>query len=216
MGRGSGKVTPAMEDLMSAIDSQTIGQPERFRSLDELKDALEVLPRPKDRGHVALLMTRDAGGQRMPLSETRLDPEAGVPGDAWGRAKDRRADMQIAVMEAGVAKLIANGQPLELFGDCLMLDLDLSRQNLPPGSRVRVGQALLEVTPMPHNGCSKFQARFGKDALRFVVMKELRHNNLRGTYMQVLEAGSVRLGDPVEVVSRPAKAASEPSLSAAK
>jgi MOSC domain-containing protein YiiM len=110
-------------------------------------------------------------------------------------------------MEFGVANLIANGQPLELFGDCLMLDLDLSQQNLPPGSQLRVGRALLEVTPMPHNGCAKFQARFGKDALRFVSMKELRHNNLRGTYMRVIEAGEVCLGDDVEVLSRPAAAA---------
>jgi MOSC domain-containing protein YiiM len=150
-------------------------------------------------------MFRGEGGKRMALKEAQLDPDVGVPGDAWGRNEGRHADMQIAVMEEGVAKLIANGQPLELFGDCLMLDLDLSRENLPPGSRVKVGQALLEVTPMPHNGCSKFQSRFGKDALRFVVMKELRHNNLRGTYMRVIESGVVRLDDQAEVVARPAK-----------
>ncbi len=173
------------------------------------------MPRPKDRGQVTLLMIRGEGGRRVALDEVRLDPDLGMPGDAWGRAKDRRPDMQIAVMEDGVARLIANGQPRELFGDCLMLDLDLSRENLPPGSVVRVGQALLEVTPMPHNGCSKFQARFGKEALRFVVMKELRHNNLRGTYMRVIEGGRVRLGDQADVVARPDQSNQEPSLSAA-
>ena len=200
---------------MSAIDSQTIGQPEKFRSLDELKESLAALPRSKDRGQVTLLMIRGEGGGRVALEEASLDPDLGLPGDAWGRGEDRRPDMQIAVMEAGVARLIANGQPLELFGDCLMLDLDLSRENLPPGSVVRVGQALLEVTPMPHNGCSKFQARFGKEALCFVVMKELRHNNLRGTYMQVIEGGRVRLGDRADVVARPAQSNLEPSLSVA-
>jgi hypothetical protein len=205
-----------VEIIMSAIDSQTVGNSETFRSLDDLKASLAQLKRPKDRGQVRLLMIRDEGGRRVALDETRLDPDLGMPGDAWGRAKDRRPDMQIAVMEAGVARLIANGQPLELFGDCLMLDLDLSRENLPPGSLVRVGQALLEVTPMPHNGCSKFQARFGKEALRFVVMKELRHNNLRGTYMRVIEGGGVRLGDRADVVARPAAAAgTEPLASAA-
>ena len=201
---------------MSIIESHTIGDSRTFRSLDELKESLVRLPRPKDRGRVDLLMIRGDGGRRMALKEVRLDPELGVPGDAWGRAKDRRLDMQIAVMETGVARLIANGQPLELFGDCLMLDLDLSRENLPPSSRVRVGQALLEVTPMPHNGCSKFQARFGKDALRFVVMKELRHNNLRGTYMRVVNGGSVCIGDAAEVLSRPAQPRPQPSLAEVK
>ena len=201
---------------MSAIDSQTVGNSGAFRSLDELTASLVQLTRPKDRGRVSLLMFRGEGGRRVALKETRLDPDLGVPGDAWGRDKERRGDMQIAVMEDGVAKLIANGQPLELFGDCLMLDLDLSRENLPSGSRVKVGQALLEVTPMPHNGCSKFQSRFGKDALRFVVMKELRHNNLRGTYMRVIESGVVRIGDEAKVVSRPATAGAESFASAAQ
>ena len=107
--------------------------------------------------------------------------------------------MQIAVMQADVAELVANGQPLTLFGDSLFLALDLSTPNLPAGSRVRVGGAVLEVTPVPHNGCRKFQGRFGQDALRLVSMKELRHRNLRGIYMRVVEPGEAGPGDAVEV-----------------
>ena len=111
--------------------------------------------------------------------------------------------MQIAVMQTAVAELIANGQTLTLFGDNLFLELDLSAANLPAGSRLRVGGAVLEVTPMPHNGCRKFQARFGQDALRFVSVMQLRHRNLRGIYMRVVEPGDVQPGDAVEVLARP-------------
>jgi MOSC domain-containing protein YiiM len=188
---------------MTAIDSNSIGTPDRFRTLAELQEKLGALSGGReDRGRVALLVRLGEGGRREILDRVRLAPEAGVPGDAWGRAAEPKRDMQIAVMQKDVAELIANGQPLALFGDCLVLDLDLSAANLPSGSRVRVGGAILEVTPFPHNGCRKFRARFGDDALRFVSMRELRHRNLRGIYMCVAEGGEVRTGDQVDVIFR--------------
>jgi MOSC domain-containing protein YiiM len=193
-------------DLRDAttIDSSSIGDPARFRPLAELERMLTDLPRlNKDQGRVALLMKRVKDGRREVLREAVLAPDAGVPGDAWGRASRPNPEMQIAVMELDVARLIANDQPLTLFGDCLVLDLDLSSGNLPAGSRLRVGGAVLEVTPEPHNGCRKFRARFGDAALRFVSMPALRDRNLRGIYMRVISAGTVKPGDPVEVIARP-------------
>ena len=189
---------------MIPIGSDTVGDPDRFRSLADLREMLMALPAAReDKGHVALLMRRCDGGRREVLERIGLMPEAGIPGDAWVRAAQPKHDMQIAVMQKDVAELIANGQPLTLFGDCLILDLDLSAGNLPAGSRLRVGSAILEVTPEPHNGCRKFRARFGDDALRFVSARELRHRNLRGIYMCVAEGGEVKTGDPVDVMFRP-------------
>jgi MOSC domain-containing protein YiiM len=185
------------------VDSDSIGDPSRFLSLGDLERELrELAPAPIDRGRVSLIIRRIAGGRRETLDGIVVSTDAGVPGDAWGRRGQRDSEMQIAVMQADVAKLIANGQPLTLFGDNLILELDLSASNLPAGTRLRVGGALLEVTPFPHSGCKKFQARFGPDALRFVSMKERRHLNLRGIYMRVVEAGDVRPGDAVEVLTR--------------
>ena len=147
-------------------------------------------------------MRRGPGGRREVLPEVTLTQNAGVPGDAWGRAAERNGNAQITVMQRNVAEMIANGQPVPLLGDNLFLDLDLSAGNLPPGSRVRVGKAILEVTPKAHNGCRKFQARFGDDALRLVSKPDLRHRNLRGIYMRVVQDGPVQPGDPVEVLSR--------------
>jgi hypothetical protein len=190
---------------VTIIDSNSVGDPDRFRSLDDLERMLEAMPPGnRDKGRVALIMTRHEGGRREALDRAVLEPDVGIPGDAWGRDADRDNDMQIAVMEKNVAEMIANGQPLILFGDCLFLDLDLCPANLPPGSRVQVGGAVLEVTPTPHNGCRKFRARFGDGALRFVSKRELRHRNLRGIYMRVATAGEVRAGDTADVISRPA------------
>src|SRR5436309_13581554 len=185
------------------IDSESLGDPLRHRRLEELEERLEALPRaPRERGRVELIVARSEGGRRESPDRVRLEADAGVPGDAWSRQEGPHAERAITVMQFDVAELIANGQPLALFGDNLFLTLDLSTENLPPGSRVRAGGAVLEVTPMPHNGCRKFRGRFGADAQQFVSKAELRHRNLRGIYMRTVEGGEVAPGDPVEVVTR--------------
>ena len=186
------------------VDSNSLGDPARFRTLGELESGLKALPiGPRDRGRVALIVSRTEHGRRLTLDRVRLTSDGGVAGDAWSRQANRRIDGQIACMEAAVAELIANGQSLILFGDNLFLDLDLSLGNLPPGSRVRVGGAVLEVTAKPHNGCRKFRGRFGDDALHFVSLPDLRDRNLRGIYMYVVEEGEAGPGDRVEVMARP-------------
>lgn len=190
------------------IDSHSVGDPACFRTFEELERLLKAMPTTaKDRGAVTLLMSRREGGRRELPKSVRLEVDGGMPGDAWGRSAKRKLDAQLATMQTGVAELIANGQPLELSGDNLYLALDLSNENLPTGSRVRIGSALLEVTPMPHNGCKKFRARFGEDAHRFVCAPELRHRNLRGIYFRVVEPGELSVGDAAVVVSRPPRTA---------
>jgi len=179
------------------------GDPARHLSIAILERRLARLaPAPRDVGTVVLVVARREGGIRETPSRAALTPEGGVPGDAWNRRPPRDPDAQLAVMEAGVARLIANEQRLTLFGDNLFLDLDLSTQNLPLGTRLRAGTALLAVTPKPHDGCRKFRGRFGNDALRFVSKPELRHRNLRGIYLRVIEAGEIGPGDEVRVLSR--------------
>ena len=180
------------------------GDPAHHLELRALLTGLRALPAAgADRGHVALIVRRLADGSRETPESVRLCSEEGVPGDDWSRRPPRNPEAQLAVMRLGVAELIANGQPLTLFGDNLIVDLDLSAANLPTGSRLRVGAALVEVTPKPHNGCRKFRARFGDGALRLVSIRELRHRNLRGVYLRVIEGGDVAVGDEIRVVHRP-------------
>src|SRR5688572_28237755 len=118
-----GELVPATE----MIDSTSMGDPAQHRSLDELVAAFAAMPpAPVDQGRLDLIVRRAAGGLREQLESAWLTPEEGVPGDAWGRKVPRLPEAQIAVMQSGVARLIANGQPVILSGDNLFVDLDLS------------------------------------------------------------------------------------------
>jgi MOSC domain-containing protein YiiM len=181
------------------------GDASRHLPMDALERGLDAMPAaPKDSGRVVALFARPGSNQRTPLDKAELTASAGMPGDRWSHKRkgkgDPKPDKMLATMQAGVAELIANGQPIGLFGDNLLLDLDLSKANLPLGTRVKVGGATLEVTPEPHDGCLKFKGRFGADALRLVARKETREQNLRGIYLKVVEDGAVSVGDPVQVL----------------
>jgi len=187
----------------SPIDSKSQGDPADHQRLDCLAAGLAALvDTPTDKGCVILVVTRRDGGRREMPGRMWFTPEGGVTGDAWGRQKAPNPEAQVTVMQADVAQLIASRQPLELFGDNLFLSLELSTRNLPVGSQVRAGDCILKVTPQPHNGCKKFRARFGADALHFVSDPATRDRNLRGIYMRVVEAGEIGPGDAVQVLSR--------------
>ena len=174
-----------------------------FRSEADLeKDLLALPPAPKNSGRVLFLVARGENKLRRTFEKVSLQPKMGMPGDEWGRRANRKEGMELAVMQHDVASLLANGQPLTLFGDNLFLDLDLSKANLPAGSRLKIGEALVEVTSDAHDGCRKFKDRFGKGARDLVNKPPLRHLNLRGIYFRVLNGGSVAVGDTIEVLSR--------------
>jgi hypothetical protein len=167
----------------------------------------EIRQSPTDVGTVELLVRRPAVDAREVLQEAELDPAHGVVGDTWARRRSRRTpdgsahpDMQLNVMNARVVALLA-GDPdrRALAGDQLYLDLDLSEANLPPGTRLLLGTAEIEVTEQPHTGCAKFSNRFGADALRFVNSPIGRELRLRGLNARVVTAGTVRQGDTVRV-----------------
>lgn len=102
-------------------------------------------------------------------------------------------------MRFDIARLIANGQPLTLFGDNLLVDLDISQKNLPPGTHLQVGKCAVEVTSLAHNGCAKFKGRFGGDALRFTALERIRDQKIRGIHWRIIEEGEIGVGDPIEI-----------------
>lgn len=171
---------------------------------DVIAERLRALPKPPtDQGAITLIVARpDVEERRLP-DRCPLTPEGGVEDDRWAQRPNPNPEAQITVMRADVADVIGNGQPLELFGDNLLTDLDLSASNLPAGTRLRVGTALCEVTPKPHTGCGKYAARFGADARALLAAPEFVDARLRGLYFRVIEAGEVSPGDAIQVLSRP-------------
>ena len=178
------------------------GDSARHLASDAIEQALHGLSPPVDRGELSLIVSRGDDGTRETPKTVQLSREGGVPGDAWSGDAPGETDSQITMMRSDFGRLIANGQPLSLFGDNLLVDLDLSLENLPTGSRLRLGGSVLEVTPEPHTGCTKYRQRFGKDALRATADRRFRDLRLRGLYVKVIEDGAVSVGDLVEVVDR--------------
>jgi hypothetical protein len=166
---------------------------------------VDVRRSPADDGTVRLIVRRPAVDARELLASAELDLEQGLVGDSW-RARgskgtaDGSADpeAQVTLMNARVATLLAGSSDAwSAAGDQLYVDLDLSESNLPPGTRLSLGAAVLEVSAMPHTGCAKFSGRFGLDALRFVSTPEGRAMRLRGMNARVVHGGTFRLGDRI-------------------
>jgi MOSC domain-containing protein YiiM len=165
----------------------------------ELVAALEEIRRsPTAQGSVDLIVRRPAENEREVLDEGMLDLDEGLLGDMWHRRGTPNPDAQLTLMNARAAEVIAGGRERrQLAGDQLYVDLDLSIENLPAGTRLSVGGAVVEVTAVPHTGCAKFSARFGTDALRFVNKSPGRELRLRGVNARVVTAGAVRVGDTI-------------------
>jgi MOSC domain-containing protein YiiM len=192
---------------MQTADPAPPGDPARHRPLPELEAGLRALGAASaTSGRVALLVCRRADGVRETPASARLTREGGLAGDDWTRRPPRDPEAQLAVMRREVAELVANGQPLTLFGDNLVVELDLAAAHQAPGTRFRVGAAVVEATAKPHNGCAKFRQRFGADALRFVQAAPTRDQNLRGVYWKVIADGEVRVGDAIERLTGKAEA----------
>ena len=166
------------------------------RSLDDVSDA------PSDIGTVDLIVRRPAEAVREVLDEAQLDTDLGLVGDRWADRDVERTPVylsaQLTLIGArALAAMAPDRSRWQEAGDQLVVDLDLSIENLPPGTRLSVGSAVIEVSDTPHTGCSKFRARFGDDAVRWVNAPAGRALRLRGMNARVVTSGTVRVGDQI-------------------
>jgi hypothetical protein len=169
----------------------------------------DVLRSPKDEGVLRMIVRRPKVNEREVLEEGDLDAAVGLTGDTWNVRSSTRTDdgsphpdMQLNVMNARVIALLAQDRARwPLAGDQLYIDLDLSAANLPPGTRLSLGSAIIEITPQPHTGCQKFVARFGLDAMKYVNSRRGKELRLRGLNAKVVQPGRIHVGDAVRRIT---------------
>lgn len=176
------------------------------RTPEELEASLpHIRQAPADKGTLELIVRRPAVDEREVLESGTLSLEEGLVGDTWNQRGSSKTpdggpllDAQLNIMNARAAAAVAG--PIDrwaLAGDQLYIDLDISTETLPPGTRLALGEAVIEVTAEPHTGCGKFSSRFGLDALRFVNSPTGRALNLRGINARVIHPGPIHTGDQV-------------------
>ncbi|MBE2238176.1 MAG: MOSC domain-containing protein [Caldilineaceae bacterium] len=188
--------------METATDVRQLTTAELEAGLDYIRQA------PRDAGVLELIVRRPAVDGREVLEEGELDLRGGLVGDTWqargsSRMPDRspHPDMQLNLINARLIALLAQDKARwPLAGDQLYVDLDLSEENLPPGTRLTIGAAVIEVTDQPHIGCKKFAARFGADAVKFVNSPEGKALHLRGINAKVVQGGTIRAGDTVRKI----------------
>ena len=191
------------------VDSTDVAE---HLDLERLEAGLdEIRHSPADGGVLLMIVRRPAVDQREVVDEAHLDIAVGVVGDSWqDRPSSSSADggphplAQVTIINSRTLDLVARSRERwPLAGDQLVIDLDMSAENLPPGTRLSIGSAVIEITEKPHTGCLKFASRFGHDALRFVSTAEAMAMRLRGVNTRVVQSGSVRAGDTVAKIATP-------------
>ena len=167
--------------------------------ITELQEGLaQIAGSPLDGGSVEMIVRRPTVDEREVVTEARIQPGLGLVGDSWRTRPHPSSEAEITLMNSRCVALLAGDvDHWPLAGDQLYVDFDLGEQNLPAGTRLRLGSVLLEVSAKPHTGCSKFSTRFGAESLGFVNSTDGRAMRLRGLNARVVEGGIVRTGDLV-------------------
>ncbi len=178
----------------------------KYKKLNDLQLGLDkIISSPKQIGTVKMIVSRPKIGIRKIQEMAELDKDLGLIGDNWhdrdsSNMQDKSADIetQLTIMNSCVIALITqNCDQWPLAGDQLYIEMDISKNNLPPGSLLKLGNALLKISKKPHTGCKKFSERFGLDALKFVSSRQGRELSLRGINTSIIKSGMVQTGDKV-------------------
>ena len=179
------------------------------KTFDALSKTWEQLDRsPHDDGSVELIVRRPAEEEREELQVASFSAANGLDGDDWFSRARRGAretapdkNTQITLMNSRVIQMLTDDKARWVeSGDQLFVDLDISKDNLPAGTQLRIGEVVLEISYKPHTGCAKFAGRFGAPARKWVMTDEGKALRLRGVYARVMQDGTIKVGDQIRKI----------------
>ena len=128
-------------------------------SREQLEAGLDSIRQsPKEQGTLDMIVRRPQTEVRDIVQEGALALDVGLVGDNWktrgGAERPANPETQITLTNARAIQHIAQSKDRwALAGDQLYVDFDLSEENLPAGTRLSIGSAVLEITAEPHYGC---------------------------------------------------------------
>lgn len=175
-----------------------------FKTIDELNGELpHILKAPKDEGVIHKLCYRPGFRKRTFVDELSLSVADGVKGDRWKefgwlKLPDGSADprIQVCVLQKRVLDCVwREGDSVDYPGDTMIVDMDMSEANLPTGTRLQVGSAIIEVSDVFNDACTKWSARYGKESREWINVPDNVPLRLRGILCRVVQDGSVKLSD---------------------
>jgi hypothetical protein len=180
-----------------------------YLSMIELEAGMEnIRQAPSDNGILKMIVRRPAVDERELIDEGELSTDDGLVGDTWKiRSSSHTPDgsanrkSQITLTNSRAIALLAQSEDRwALAGDQLYVDMNIGEENLPPGTRLSIGSAIVEVSDQPHSGCKKFSDRFGVESMKFVNSPEGKRLHLRGINTRVVQSGTIRVGDVVKKI----------------
>lgn len=183
-----------------------------YKSKEELESKLNYIQKsPLDNGILSLIVRRPDVDQREELERCVLSLKEGLVGDSWVKRPSSRtvdnsahAEAQLTIMNTRtIASICDDESRWKLAGDQFFIDLDLSDKNLPGGTQLSIGSAIIQISSIPHTGCKKFAKRYGKDAVVFVNSEIGKKLHLRGVNARVIKPGMIQKGDNVCKIPTP-------------
>lgn len=138
---------------------------------------------------LSLHASPERGFPRPEVKSAELVAGKGLKGDRKAGKRENRAVLLLGQATYDHLKSIGLELPPGALGENLVLDFD--PHTLKPGTRLRIGDALLEVS-LYCTPCKTLRDRYGQEFPQ-------RLGKRRGMLAKVLLGGTVRPGDPVEI-----------------